>query len=378
MNIDFSVGFGKDAKRHNDGTPRNILFVGNFSGAVSTETGTPAIRHLLNIDLLDVDAAIGKIAPTLSLDEQDATTLLAFSALDDFHPDNLAQNVPAFSTFLELKQSLRDPSRVDAAMLICRELLEDSPAAPAADTRREATADVPASNDTSDDMFSRLLGQPSAQAEPQSAQVKTAMERILTQATRDDQAPQQTNSDALQLEAGLDDLLASAMRELLGSAQLKSLESAWRSVQWFGERLEADDEFSAWLVDTGGTSPNTWTQLLAARIVQEIGSADTVILLDEFDDTSGSLESLRLVTALASQIGASTFAGASAGLAGLAVGPGSIVAADRSHLTESAAEDWEALRACPGAERVAIAFPHILMRQPYGNRSDPVESFAFE
>ena len=375
MNIEFSVGFGKDAARQPDGSPDAVLFVGNFSGAKTEDTDSAPIRHMFRFDLHDVDAAIGKVAPTLILDD---SASVALADLDDFHPDRLARRIPAFSTFHELKQSLRDPGKADAAVLICRELLGPGATEAPVDSGTKAAVDAPAGDSSGDDMFSRLLGKPAGKSAPESAQVKSAMERILAQATREDPAPPQASQESVAMEAGLENLMASAMRELLTSEPFQALESAWRSVQWFGERLETGDEIATWLVDTGASPAAAWAPAVAARVVQEIGSVGTIVLLDEFDDSQESLESLRQVTALANQLRASIFTGASAGLAGLAVDPADIVAADRSHMTENTAEWWDRLRAEPGAERVALAFPHILMRQPYGRRSDPVEAFDFE
>jgi len=39
---------------------------------------------------------------------------------------------------------------------------------------------------------------------------------------------------------------------------------------------------------------------------------------------------------------------------------------------------WQALRASPQAASIGLAIPRVLMRRPYGARSDPIEAFAFE
>ena len=280
---------------------------------------------------------------------------------------------------MNLKQSLSDPDKADAAALLCRELFGMTEAKAPVEGGREATADSPAAEEFVRRYVLETAWQTSRPVRP----AKRAGE-IGHGANPRRSHPARSGAAGLESRSRVNGGQAwtiswfPAMRELLGSAQYRALESAWRSIQWLGERLESDDEVTAWLVDTGGSPPEDWVPSLAARIVQEIGSAGTIILLDEFDDSGESLESLRHVTAMASQTGARVFAGASHRLAGLAVDTATLIAADRSHLTESTALAWEQLRAEPGAAQVAIAFPHILLRQPYGQRSDPIESFAFE
>src|SRR5262249_40269140 len=44
----------------------------------------------------------------------------------------------------------------------------------------------------------------------------------------------------------------------------------------------------------------------------------------------------------------------------------------------AALERWQALRRCAHASAVGLALPRILLRRPYGRRSDAVEGFEFE
>ncbi len=47
-------------------------------------------------------------------------------------------------------------------------------------------------------------------------------------------------------------------------------------------------------------------------------------------------------------------------------------------LEPEAQEAWRALRRAPVAASIGLALPHVLLRLPYGRRSDPIETFAFE
>ena len=45
---------------------------------------------------------------------------------------------------------------------------------------------------------------------------------------------------------------------------------------------------------------------------------------------------------------------------------------------ESTAAFLERVRALPGADRIALCAPRLLVRIPYGRASDPVDRFSFE
>jgi type VI secretion system protein ImpC len=42
------------------------------------------------------------------------------------------------------------------------------------------------------------------------------------------------------------------------------------------------------------------------------------------------------------------------------------------------AKTWADLRSSPGASAISLAWPRLLLRLPYGRKTDPIESFAFE
>jgi type VI secretion system protein ImpC len=45
---------------------------------------------------------------------------------------------------------------------------------------------------------------------------------------------------------------------------------------------------------------------------------------------------------------------------------------------EAAREDWDELRRHPGARRIGLCAPRLLVRAPYGRDTSPVDAFAFE
>ena len=87
--------------------PFRIALIGDFSGRANrglVETGRAvAGRRPVRVDRDSLDDAIARLAPRLDLELQPSgeRVEIAFSSLDDFHPDRLYERLPRF-------RSLRD------------------------------------------------------------------------------------------------------------------------------------------------------------------------------------------------------------------------------------------------------------------------------
>ena len=376
MNIELNIGSGKLPDEPIDQPVLNILIVANFSGKSDTcddaENGD-AILNMFNIDAGELDSAIARTGPELSLSIGDQQLDLSFSSLEDFHPDSLFASQPEFSIISDLKQSLSDPSKAAAAISICKELLgwsESAEEAPGPETQS-------ATDSSSEDLFTRLLGKSASRSKSVDPAVKSAMQRILDEVSTDD-AVAQDGPETGALRDGLDTLSASAMRDLLHHPEFQALEASWRSVQWLEEQLEFGAELSLWLVDVGSAAADAWALDLPQRMVQTLDSVDLLIVLDEFSDTPESLQQLRGLADAAKEMGTRAITAAALSLAGLAKRPDSVLALDGSDVSVAESEAWKALRANASASHVALGFPRLMLRQPYGQKSDPIDSLEFE
>jgi len=380
MNIQFSVCIGDDARESPEQHPRNILLVANFSG-IEASGGAAAsddpIRVMFSMDALDVDAALERLRPHLSLLVGDDRLDLKFSSMDDFHPDQLLASQPIFKIIFELKQSLADPAKADAAALVCREMLgreylAGSEAAPVA----APEAPQPA-RESSGDVLSRLLGQATHRADSGNVAVHDTVQRLLEDAAGADVIPDSA-PEIQSLQDGLERLGASALRELLRTPGFRNLELAWRSVQWLQEQLEFAAGMSLWLVDIGDATVENWAPMLQSRVNQTAGSADLLVVLEQFSDSPDSLRQLGSLASAARAMGTRAFAAAAPSLAGRRNRSESITALDASDIDDNESDDWLALRADGAAASVGLGFPRLLLRQPYGKRSDPIDAFEFE
>jgi type VI secretion system protein ImpC len=167
------------------------------------------------------------------------------------------------------------------------------------------------------------------------------------------------------------------MRALLHAPAFQAIEAAWRGVQWLISSLELDEHLQLHLLDV------TREELLADIVAAEGKLANTglhravvdrsrrgvdgdrwsaLVGLLRFGPSTADIGLLAALGLTASRAGGPWLADADVVLAG-------------NPACESA--EWLALRRSEAARWIALAAPRVLLRMPYGRRSDPIEAFAF-
>lgn len=279
------------------------------------DRGRPlAQRSALRIDIDRFDAVFARIAPRLET-VGDGGQALAFGSIDDFRPEALR-------------------SRVDHLVQVA--------AAPAASS--SAASDI-----------ERLLGRaPSAPAEPTPLQawLQAVVQPHLKPAAAPAATPQATP----------------ALRALLHHPRFQALEATWRGVDALTRAVDFDETRSLWLLDA--TAEECAADLEAHRADLSASALHRVLhasglprwTLIVVDQAFGDAELPRL-----------------AALGAIAARAGAVLLADAAPArldTEGAA--WQALRESPMAPHIGLLLPRVLMRLPYGPRTDPVSGFDFD
>ncbi|MCJ7814504.1 MAG: type VI secretion system contractile sheath large subunit, partial [Xanthomonadales bacterium] len=381
MNIQFTANHGNPSEKSPGEGPTNILLVGNFSGRDSGQGPQDiggAVLNIFHADILDPDKAISRLNPIASICIGDEQVELVFSNMDDFHPDALYRSQPAFAVMQELKQALGDPARAERASQVCRQLLGHAQSDQPEPVDRPQTQPAKTAPEASGDMFSRLLGQVPGASTP----AKAATQRLLEQAVGSDLVPKSSRDHEL-LQDNLDKWCEAAMRELLRSPVFRELEANWRSLQLLAEHVEFDEDTALWLVDIGTAKPSAWGPGLGQAVTRKLAGerVDLIVALHEFSDTSDSITDLRALMTTAGTLSAPVLAAADpvlAGLPGMRASRTPPPAIDANDIADVSSPDWQTLRREPGAARVGLGFPRVLLRQPYGSRSDAVDTFDFE
>jgi type VI secretion system ImpC/EvpB family protein len=328
--LEFDLGFGHAGRPRDSEEPMRLLILGDFSGSPASDRPPLESRPTRQVDMDNLDDVLRRYQPRVSV----KTGEIHFNRLDDFHPDQLYAR-------LDLFQALR-----------------------------QARSKPP---DESADLLGRLLGKPT---EPGAAPAATGLDALI----RDVVGPhivKDTSGKASAYFAGVDAAIAEQMRSVLHDPAFQSLEAAWRGVHWAISSLELDENLQLHLLDVtrdeliadviGSQGQLATTGLYRAvvdrwRNVPGSPGWSAFIALTEFDPSDADIGLLAALGLIAANAGAPLIAGANLTLAD----------------DKGVASGWTALRRSEAAHWIALAAPRVLLRLPYGRKSDPVESFAFE
>ena len=379
LEFDFSVSRSPAPRIRNRG-PLRLLIMGDFSALPAALRPALAGRPAHRVDLDNLDAVLHRLTPRLALPGAE----LQFESMDDFHPDRLLARLPALQALMAMRQRLLDPAHFDAA---AAELLQGQPGLVSPDTPPAAAAPAAPGGD----LLAQLLGgQPKAvgagapamspMSGPTAAAAPTGLDALIRQLVAPHIVPDRAPQQAPYL-AAIDAGLAEALRGVLHAPGFQALESVWRGLQWLIGNLDLDDDLQLHVLDVsrdelladvvaaqGHIAQTGLAQALTLRGHHEAGGAGAagwaaLVGLYRFGGSDTDVGLLAAMGTLAAQLGAPWLAGGDTALA--TAQPGALAA-------------WIALRHSEVAPWIGLAAPRLLLRLPFGPRSDPIEAFKFE
>lgn len=378
--MEFGMTFGapsKGARRRDEDTPFRVLVVADLSGPA----GVPlAQRRPLRVDIDNFDAVLARIAPRCRLALDGQPVELAFTCLDDFHPDALYRRLPAFASLQQLRDEAADPRQAHrVAVALGVSTADVSPAQAAA-----APAD-PGVDETLERLLGRKAGTQAAAAAPagsfdiQAWIRATVAPHVVPDATQEQRI----------VHAALDQALATLMRSVLHDPGFQRLEANWRAVDRLVREADWGEGMELFLLDASreaidadlaaaseALERSALYQVLCGPATQAPDGTPWSLVASDLS-IEGSLDDVRrlaVLGAMAAKAGAPWLAGASPRLLGLAspAGWGDPTA------WAAEAEPWLALRRSQVAPWIGLAGPRVLMRLPHGRQTDPITSFPFE
>jgi predicted component of type VI protein secretion system len=358
LQFDFSPQAGR-APRDGRGALR-VLVLGDFSARPAAERPPLAQRPTHRVDVDNLDSQLRRLAPRVV----HPAGGLQFEGLDDFHPDALFARLPVFASLRQMRQRLLDPALfVQAAAELGR--------APPAGSTGSGSADAGA------ELLAGLLGGRPATAPAVAVAPATGIDALIRNIVAPHILPDH-RAQQTALVTSVDQAIAAEMRGVLHEPAFQALESAWRGVQWLIANLELDETLELHLLDVsktelladvvgaaGQSGQTGLQQALANRGRLEAGDSGWSVLcgLYSFGPTATDIGLLAALGLIARQAGAPF----------LAAGDTALALADAATLT-----GWQTLRHSEAARWLGLAAPRVLLRQPYGQRSDPCTAFAFE
>ncbi len=359
-------------------SPFCVALLGDFSGRGASgrvEAGRAlAARKPVRVDRDNLDEVLARFELALDLAGGSASTStpsLRFAELEDFHPDRLYEQLSVFQPLREARRRLADPATAAQAI---KEL------------RGEGAEDAPGPAVVPENLLDQIIGgsAPPAAAESAVDDLGAYLKRIVAPHRIPELDPQ-----GLELAREVDATCAELMRRILHHPEVQALEARWRAVHFLTRRIETGSHLQFHLIDISRAELETdlrpdldleetgLYKLLVESSVGTPGAAPWALLAGDYTFGPGpqDVELAARLAAIGSLAGAPWISAAHPKVAGCESFHASPDPADWA--TESAPA-WTALRALPLASWLGLAAPRFLLRLPYGEETEPCDSFPFE
>ena len=377
--LEVSLGAQARGRRRDADEPVRILLLGDFSANGASQTDFRTRR----ISFETLDSTVAALAPKITVTVDQPLSLdddLAIGSLDDFHPDSLSRSLSAFRTLQSLADRLAEPSARDQALLQLAELTGETASEPPQSDPSSASPQAEADSD----MVERLLGSPASASSRSRAQQK--VESIIQDALGAAQT-ESLSATAKHGQQQIAALMTAMMRAVLSSQPLRTLERSWRSAEWLMQRLD-DETAEIHILDLSRENlavhlsehAEHLDRSVLHRIFCEPDSGDHWdILLGDYSFALNASDLILLTTlgALAGQAAVPFLAHGDLNLCGCSSLDQIDAPWDWQLPEDDVGELWAEVRSHPAAQWIGLATPRILLRQPYGPETDPIDAFDF-
>jgi type VI secretion system protein ImpC len=384
IDFDFRIPVAKNPRQHRDAGPMRLLLMGEFSGTAGER---PAIseRRIKRIDIDNLEEVLSALSPRLVIENVAATPLaVTFAAFEDFHPDALYASQPLFDELCNIRQRLHQPAHYREAAAQFRDMSRSHHLPESVPGERRA-----GENDAA--TLARLLGKPVSD-EPQP--VRTAhslIETIIHQTVAEHIVPAPDPGQQVYY-AAVDHAIGDIMRAILHHPGFQAIEALWRGVHFLVNRMELDEDLQLFLLDVseaeitadmqqadGQIERSHLYRLLVERFTDLPGAHpwSALVGLYTFAPSAEDTRTLAALGSLAACAGGPFLAGASPAI----LGARSLVETPSPRdwrPDEASTEYWNGLRESRAAPWLGLALPRLLLRLPYGEKTDSIESFSFE
>jgi type VI secretion system protein ImpC len=356
--------------------PMRILVSGDFGGPRPRPRPwpKPIFVDRDNFDEVLADAGVTVRLPGLGPGESDL--LVPIHSLDDFHPDQLWQQVPIFGQLRDWRYRLDQPQHFEQAAVEVRQTLAPTSAPPPATA---ALANAAAGNAAVSDagLLDQIIGASSPQpasVNPLTADVQRWLAAVVNRYALPAERPDHAELVRLVKRAGAD-----LMRCLLHHERFMAVEAAWRGLYWLVKRLPTGTHLKLYCTDLSRdeladdllpSSDLTTTQTYRQWVQLSLESAqarpwDLVIGLYSFTPTEADAAFIGRLMLLAELADCAVVADASLDFVA-------------EPADEPAASAWRGLRQLPESARVGLVLPRLMLRVPYGREGSSVEALALE
>lgn len=361
--------------------PLRVALLGDFGGGAlsgrmdgADELGR---RKPLKVEFDTLEDAIARLGLTLTLPigAEGAAVEVPITDTESFHPDQLYQNVEVFSALSDLRRRLNTPSTFAKAAAEVQSWGDEALRKASAVSRQTRSQSGTLSAGSSLDDFARLTGRASRAQEADTA-VDGLLRRIIGPFITPADSP-----DKAKLLAAVDAALSDAMTAVLHHPDFQNMESLWRGVDFLLRRLETSHQLQVHLIDVSAEEfaadlsshddlceSGLYKLLVDTPSQEEDGGYSYLVGCYQFEATPPQLELL----------GRASLLGAAAGAPFLSAIDTTAFSNRKEPPHRLVRDTVKALRESPQASFLGLFGPRFLLRHPYGKKSEPISSFAFE
>lgn len=374
MSMNFSFGDGRAAGsasggggRPDDGRPFRILVIADFSGRASRGCLEPlAGRAAMKVDIDRLDGLPGDFGSAVHLAGRGGVSL-SIDELDDLHPDSIYDKCELFAALRDLRTRARDANGFRAVADEVRSWAGRPPTASQIETK-------PAAVSTPESEFAAMLSESvGRQPKRPALSIDSLLKQIVGPHIVPDRDPQQT-----ELIEIIERAIAGEMRAFLRDPDWRRTESAWRSLQMLVTRLELDEDLQLFAMDAStpelAQDAGALEQALVTGPTQTAGGVPWSLILHLEQHTPDSLDALAPIAGLAHRAGAVLVSG----VAPQTLGISEMARTPNPSDWDQPADAFASLAESPAADAVCLTCPGVLLRLPYGSKTDEIERFAFE
>ncbi len=401
VDVSMSANLGESRARPRADTPFTILIMGDFSGRANrgAETDGSDIhqRKLYRVDRDNDEAVMEELGVSICLPAgagQAPPMELAFTEIDDFHPEQIYSRTSIFKALKKNRRELLDPDTATEALArFSTPSSAGSRDAESGSTQTPAVSPSEFAKETTAGLLEQVLdasvSDPSDSGRPSP---QTDWDRFLGDIVSPHLVPDIGDQQEAMV-AALDKTISESMRSILHHPDFKSVESAWRALRFCLRRLETDERLTVYLLDV--TQSELASDLTAHEEIRDTaiyrklsssalgpgGGPPWAVLAGLYSFAARRKDAITLARLGAvGQILGAPFVGA--GDAGLANCSSLAATPDPSDwnmaIDPDAEKAWQVIRTLPEAGWVGLAMPRFLIRLPYGEKTDPVDAFDFE
>lgn len=360
--------------------PFQILIMGDFAG--DAERIDLADRRLYEIDRDEIDDVMAKLGTRLSLDLDGTQLDLEFKSVDDLHPDEIFRQLPIFAELRSLRKRLNDDKTFFEAAREVRQWsdVHETPSEPVA---------TPQAEPQNDDLLGAILSNPfgGGVVAGKNRTVSKELNELLADLVKPYIVT--VNQDEKQaMVAAVDTATGDLMTKILQNKRFKALEASWRGLFNLVRRVETSTQLKIYLLDVTKAELNS-----SLKDSDDLGQTYLFKLLAETDEDSpwaacfADMTFEPTVDDAAALIRVSRIA-ESANVPFVCEMSPMVLGVDRLNEYQDhrswklddtdAAKIWNAIRAQKETEYLGFTINRTLARLPFGQDTEPLETFVFE